>query len=210
MFRFMLAGIAASIALNGVAAAQAISRPTELVPSVAFEDITPVLAELGWQTNVRAVNGQQLMEVRTPNAILVFRRRACTSEASCAGLWMFAFMDDQESLGVINEFNQSSKPARATIVNNKVVLDRYLIADYGITRGSLMVNVVTFASMVDVWRNFTRQRGAVAVSFEPLLGGGLPRTVGRSHDERDFLELVVGDPSLLNAPSDHRINLRAR
>ncbi|WOI52133.1 YbjN domain-containing protein [Parvularcula sp. LCG005] len=193
---------AAAVVLSGAALggamAQPVSRPTEMLPSVSFTHIEPVLREAGFQTLIQEANGQKVMYVQANNRRLQLFQRACSSETQCAGLWMFAFMTSSASLDQINQFNMGSKPARATLINGKVALDRYLIADYGTARGSFVINAAVFVSMIDQWFEFEKQTGAVAVSFEPLFGE-TPSAAGMDHETYDVFKTLSENSGLTNS-----------
>ncbi|MEM6648970.1 MAG: YbjN domain-containing protein [Pseudomonadota bacterium] len=185
----------------GTAVAQPVdpvSRPTDLVESLSFEDIGPVLTEAGIPNQVQVVNGQQVMLAEIQGTKVQFRRRACVREDKCAGLWMFAYINDTSTPEVLHEFNKSSKPARAMLFDNAVVLDRYLIADYGTARGSLIINVRVFAQMVRQWFTFSQQNGPVQVSFQPLMQTRPLTEIGFTHDEQELLELMSVNRTRMN------------
>ncbi|MGV6819471.1 MAG: hypothetical protein ACWA5T_03115 [Parvularcula sp.] len=187
----------------GAQAQDVINNASGIIPSVSLSDIEPVLKEVGFETEIKTINNESLMVVRALGKTLVMFPKACQPDGSCAGLWMFAYLNGTSSLEAVNSFNQVAKPARASMVNNKVVLDRYLIADYGITRGSFIINVGVMAGMVDQWFQYSKIQGPVAVSFEPLIGPSDSESASSvGHKDLDMLRSLSVDAGLSNAPAD--------
>ena len=154
----MLAFVAGS-----ASAQEIVSNPRGIVPSVSLSDVAPVLEEMGAQVEIGSGENAGAMLVRYQGRVLIFRERACRSAGVCYGLQMVAKITASTDFNTVNQFNTGSPPTRAVLVGGDLFLDRYLIADFGITRGSLAVNVAVFTKGIDKWFEMTR---ATAVSFE--------------------------------------------
>lgn len=206
-----VASLVGASTVGSVAAAQPqIANPNQVLPNVGFQYIVPVLQEAGFNVQQVNLDNQTVLRVQSGNSVVIMYRRACQQNADCAGLWMLAFLNEGRPLPLLNRFNTVSKPARASILNGNVVLDRYLIADYGVTKGSFLVNVGVFFSMIDQWRQFAQNEGPVAVSFEPLAAAATSSSVTSSHEEQDLFRNISYDPSLWNFLDDESGHVNRR
>ena len=207
---FLSAFAAATVLLCGVASAQApVSNPLGVLPDVSLRTIQPLLQEMGAETEIRTINYEEFMFVRLNGRFLRLKSRVCSNGVSgCAGLWITAFINGETpDTQMINAFNTGSPPTRATLQGGSVILDRYLIADYGITRGSLAVNFSVAVGGINAWFEFFSQYGrssSVAYSAEQAPASGF------THDELEFLNLLSSAPQEGNEaiPAKHKVRKR--
>ncbi|MEM9421110.1 MAG: YbjN domain-containing protein [Pseudomonadota bacterium] len=208
--RWALFATLTAVAAQGLSslslAQRLVNEPAGLVPSISFDRVEPILREAGMNTQRRVIDGTPVMVVQANGRILNMQNRACDAQGECAGLWMFAFLDDAASPEALIQFNQMSKPARANLVDGRVTLDRYLIADYGTTRGTLAINVGVFAASVDQWFGFNQpQTQRQQVSFAPLLTPSAPDASSFfDHQTRDYLQSAMRQSDLRNKPRQER------
>lgn len=140
---------AAALCFSGAAAQnEVISNPNQIVPNVALSQVTPLLDEAGYEYQLNQTEEETVLYVTVNGTNMMLMPRVCQSETDCDGLWMLALIDGAIDQNIINEFNNNSPATRAAVRGNQVWLDRYLIADYGITRGSLVINIEVFASTI--------------------------------------------------------------
>lgn len=209
----MAAAAAISIGFAATASAQSgapVSNPTGLVPTLTLETVQPVLNEVGFSTNIATLsNGGRLMEVRYGNRLILLESQACASSSSCAGLAMYAILTGSTSLSQVNAFNQVSKPARATISDGVLMLDRYLIGDYGVTRGSFIVDIAVFVSMIDQWYAFSGSM-ATSVDYEPLIADDTAKIANEMSPAQAETHQGEIDPAVLDYLRQRAAEMDAR
>ncbi|MEM9234302.1 MAG: YbjN domain-containing protein, partial [Pseudomonadota bacterium] len=96
----------------------------------------------------------------------------------------------------INRFNAETPVARAYLnPNGQVELMHYMIADYGITSGSLMVNIGAFMSAIDKWSGeYSSGNLSNTVSFRPLIADESTD----QHLSQDAMTAMWSDATLIN------------
>lgn len=164
--------VAAATALLAVtgASAQGIANPTGVVANVSFVAIQPLLSEIGATYSMQKIGDNDVLVVKAGPRTLLFRQAACSGYGNCAGLIMEAVINDQlPPEQMINYFNQLSNVSTAVRYNNALVLERYLIADYGITRGSLAVNIMAFTNSINDWVRFSQNASGQASTIAEQL-----------------------------------------
>ncbi|MEL6365589.1 MAG: hypothetical protein AAFR11_12205 [Pseudomonadota bacterium] len=159
---------AALAALPGLAFAQSapVSNPTGLLPTLTLEAVAPLFAEAGF--SVRR-DGQYLV-INVSGRTVVAEAAACRSANDCDGLFLYAIANSRSSAAVAAEFNRRQRIARSVYVDEtSVALDRYLIGDFGVARGSVVVDVYVLASMLDNWFQYNNsQSGVIGISAKTL------------------------------------------
>lgn len=198
--------IGATFAAGAAAAAPIVSAPADVLPGTEAAAIAPVLAEAGFEISPVRLAGEDALLATAGDRKVILRPRVCAADGRCRGLSMAARIVDRTSPAITNLFNDRYPAARAVAADDSVVLSRYLIADHGVTRGSLAADVSVFAGMVDVWWEFRDGLSARTVSFEPLLETAPD---GAAHPDEDPLATLLRDPRLGNqrpgtAPRDAR------
>ncbi|MEM9838827.1 MAG: YbjN domain-containing protein [Pseudomonadota bacterium] len=156
--------ISALFAAVATTSAQAQSTPAELtvIPNMNLETIAPVLRNAGLAPQTVTINGEDSLVVPSGDVKLVFRPTVCNPD--CAGLLMFSLFQGNAPSNLMNDFNSRTPPTAAYTAQGNTVLSRYLIADHGITTGSLMVNVMVFDNTVTKWLNDRSRTLARSVS----------------------------------------------
>lgn len=154
MHRFLSAAMAAAACFAGyvlpsAAIAQSTQNLREYVPNFDMPTIEPILTEMGVVHERRSsTDGTPYLFATLQNIKFQLWPTSCDSatKSKCAGLQMMAFFPG-ESLENLNSFNRF--PAtKATLLNpNQSVVSRYLIGDYGYTKGTFVVNVSVFVAM---------------------------------------------------------------
>lgn len=158
-----------SLVLVGPAAAQLVSEPRKLI-GLSYDEIEAVAEDSGWPVERVTEGGDTVLVVTIGGRRVVMWPRACDSDDRCGGLYIFSLIPSQSSSALTNGFNVQYNPARATLRDGQVVLDRYVIGDFGITRGSLSIELQVQAKLIDDWWAYSKAhkiRGT-AVAFEPL------------------------------------------
>ncbi len=185
----------------GAAAAPIVERPSDTLASFSLAEIEPVLQSAGFETRLAERDGSRALVVTSKagrTALLI--ESVCGADGACSGLWMVAALTGAASVDDVNAFNMQARTTRASVHNGAVVLDRYLIADYGTARGSFVVNVNVFLGVVDLWFEYARGLSADFASFDAspqddplaLIGGGGELSTAQ------ILDWVVVDASLRN------------
>ncbi|WP_306250957.1 YbjN domain-containing protein [Parvularcula sp. IMCC14364] len=157
-----------------VPAAGAQQQPDNLngvMPNLSFVTVEPFLNELGYVTEQGQLNdGRKVLRATRDDRELFFEARACQRDGSnCAGLDMFAIVRDSSTLDAVNAFNGVVPYTKAFYANDEfVLLNRYLIADFGMIRGSFAVNLGVFENSINEWFLVSEEL-VTAVDFKPLL-----------------------------------------
>ena len=175
-----------------------VANPSGILRSLSFDDISPILTELGYTTEQVNQNGQTALVVRSADGrTMLFKETVCRQPGTCAGLWMIAIINDTASTDMVNNFNSQARTTRASVQEGVVFLDRYLIADYGTARGSFAVNATVFKNVIDLWFQFTSQSRGTAntISFNATQDGYRPEI---DAETRAFLDAVIADGSFGN------------
>ena len=134
----------------------AFPRVRELMNDLSFSQIDPVLRELGFSTHLVEQNGSYILVAQRNGRTIFFQPYVCEQAPSggtsiCKGLWMLTASNMPATAAEVDFFNKNQRPTRATLHQSITQLDRYLIADHGVTRGTFAVNVEVFVSSIDVW-----------------------------------------------------------
>lgn len=190
--------------LSGPAAAQLVSEPRKLI-GINFNDLEALAVESGWDTERITQDGDSVLVVNIKGRRVVMWPRACDSEGRCGGLYIFSLIPSQASSALTNGFNVQYNPARATLRDGQVVLDRYIIGDFGVTRGGLSIELQVQAQLIDDWWDYAKAhkiRGT-AVSFNPLLEELPPVTAVTSHfEDLKFAAPLLDQIASGNGPRD--------
>ena len=162
--------VLATIAGGQTASAQLVSNPRQLM-GFGFDDLERFAEDAGWTSYRVNEEESEVLVLTVRERRLVLWPRACDSRDICRGLYIFALIPSQASSAKTNAFNVEYNPARATIRDGQVVLDRYLIGDFGVSRGTLSIELQVQAELIDDWWAFTQtnKASATAVAYDPLL-----------------------------------------
>jgi hypothetical protein len=163
LFLAAAAAFAATLPATGALAQEEIvPNPTGSVSNLALETVGPVLRDAGLNITANFSGKAELMLAEMGGRNVILAEEACTAPTKCAGLMIIALINDQAGADVVNEFNSRQKPARATSMQEGVMLDHYLMADYGTTRGTLVVNIGVMMAMIDGWFQYRQNGGAMS------------------------------------------------
>lgn len=196
--KVVVSAIAAALSFAGMAFAQApVSNPTALA-DFKIPNLQALTSEMGWQSNVVTEGGQQVLIVSINSRQVALWPVACNPQTgACAGLYCFALIPDRTSAAVANDFNVAFNPARATIRDGQVVLDRYIIGDYGVARGSLVIDLAVQADLINQWWNFKQSQSVSAqVAFAPILEA--PKDVHKAAAGTTHLDRLAPSDTLLD------------
>jgi hypothetical protein len=159
--------LAAALLAATPAASQGIAPPkwnpkapenNQLLPAFSYATVEPVLSAIGAKFQRGGTPTKPALAVTLPNnrkAVLSFV--GCNAGASACkavsiqATWpkVAGATPDQIARG-LEEFNRSHSFAKTySLADGRVVLQRYLTADYGFIRGDLAVNLLVFASQMD-------------------------------------------------------------
>lgn len=167
--RMAVIGIVGAAALLAAApaASQGVAPPkwnpkapenSQVLPAFSYATVEPILTAIGAKFQRGGTAARPMLAVTLPNnrkAVLSFV--GCNAGASaCKALsiqatWpkVASATPDQTARGLEN-FNRSHSFGKAySLADGRVVLQRYLTADYGFLRGDLAVNLLVFASQMD-------------------------------------------------------------
>ncbi|MEE4208717.1 MAG: hypothetical protein V2I43_05575 [Parvularcula sp.] len=160
---FRIAAAAAACLLSSASAQIPAPLAGEVLPNVDIATILPALQQMNLTTERTTLGGGDVLVVRQGNINIIMRPRVCNPE--CAGLLMYAIFEGTAPSGVLNAYNESTPPTTAFTSGGNTILSRYLIADYGITAGSFLVNVGVFESTVRNFIGASEQAAAQSVSL---------------------------------------------
>jgi hypothetical protein len=175
--RHLLSATVAIAAAIGMAAAQPLSNPAmgsgpvsnpAGLTDLQLGSLAQVIRDAGLPVEQIEFGNSTGLGVTINNRKVALFPTAC--DTKCNGLYILAPIPDQASAAQANGFNIRYNPARATIRDGALVLDRYIIADYGMTRGGLIIELLVQADMINLWWDY-KQSGPTEVSFAPLFDG---------------------------------------
>ena len=197
-----LTAILASAILMGASAepipatTQPVTDPMGVVPNLAFQHIDPVIRDFDNSVEYVTISGVQVMRIESRGRVVLLIPNSCSLNG-CAGLRLLAGVNETASPEAINQFNATTPIARAYLnADGKVEMMHYMVGDYGVTRGSLIVNIGAFFAGMDKWtEEYSRGVLVQSVDFEPLMEG---EAVAENHISREVLDLLWQDPSLHN------------
>jgi len=119
--------------------------------------LSPLLSQFGYAHSVGELNGQQAIQVSFNGENAVLLPAAC-NDGRCVGLAMFTFLNSGLSAEQNDRFNNTLFFASAENWYNNAgsqsVLERYLISDYGYSKGSFEVEMVVFFSVLENYRAY--------------------------------------------------------
>ncbi|MGF1549388.1 MAG: YbjN domain-containing protein [Sphingomonadaceae bacterium] len=161
--------LVAAPALPAAAAAQGIApqkwnpkapENRKLIRTFSYATVEPVLKDIGARYQRRkGPEGAPALMVEFPNkrrAVLLFH--ACQGRNGCNALSMQSFWTrianspPDEVDAAIEAFNRRYSYSKAYISKDgRPAMQRYLVADYGIVRGSLAVDLLVFANQADLF-----------------------------------------------------------
>ncbi|GGY43247.1 YbjN domain-containing protein [Parvularcula lutaonensis] len=188
MFRILaiLAAFAASVASAQIPAKLA----RTLLPDVSAETIRPVLRQQGLTPETQTISGRDVLVLRSDRHAIILQPRVCNPK--CTGLLMITLMEGSAPSHLVNDFNQETPPTMAYTQNGATVLSRYLIADHGITAGTLLVNIGVFDETVRKW--LSNQR-ASSLSVSLAEQGPAPEI---DTETRELLSEIRRRPELIS------------
>lgn len=144
------------------------------VIEVDVDSLVQLIKDAGWKPRpFREDDGTRGVGVTIGTRELVMLPTNCDQWGQCKGLYTYALIPDDPGAADLNNFNLRYNPARATAQNGVLVLDNYIIGDYGIVRGSLAVHLLVQADLISAWWNFRDSKDGSSsfsnsVSFSPI------------------------------------------
>ncbi|MEM8935690.1 MAG: YbjN domain-containing protein [Pseudomonadota bacterium] len=146
-----------------------IANPTGLVSNYNISAVESLLTEIGvpFERRTREDSVQYLL-ANIDGLNLILRPQACDAIA-CDGLEMIAFFTDfSASAQAMNIFNREYKPVRVFLDSQgRTFFSRYMIGDYGYTRGSFFVNLAVFSQSPRVFLDNFPPQGASPNALPP-------------------------------------------
>lgn len=192
MVRFF-AALASVTAL--LSAGSAMADELDVLTNVNAETIAPVFRNAGMRVEQTTISGNPALAIRDSGAVIILRPRVCAPD--CKGLLMYAIFGGGASSSQMNAYNRETPATTVFTADGRTVLSRYLIADHGITEGTLMVNYNVFKGTLASWRQEKQRNPVQAVA----LSLAWPQTEYASKDEADddaFLEAALDRSDLIN------------
>ncbi|MEM6414313.1 MAG: hypothetical protein AAF720_06605 [Pseudomonadota bacterium] len=145
-----------------------IVEPKALISSFDISTMSDFLNELGLRYKKRNQNGYAVLiaDIGVDGTTTVFWPRVCDEKrTNCSGLIMRTYFENASQLELNNRFNLTTPPVAAMTDGSSVFVQRYLIGDFGITRGSLAVNIVVFQSTVRKFKETLESAPTTTVAF---------------------------------------------
>lgn len=170
------------------------------VMSFSLDELVTLIKDAGWQAEPFNEDGLTGVTLTIGTRQLALVPTACVSSGNCKGLYTYALIPDNPGAADLNKFNLSHNPARAITQNGTLVLDNYIVGDYGVVRGSLAVHLLVQASLIDAWWQFRQgDKNEIdlskSVAFSPLGEPALP------------LGMAGIDIKPLDMPETHRFHM---
>ena len=162
---------AAAIVSSGANAQtqQIVSNPTGIVANYNLEQVESLLGEFGYAAE-RGVRNDGVNFIRTQiNGLTLLLVPSVCGGGSCRGLQMVCFFTDHTATTEnMDNYNEQFKPSRMfTTENGWTFFTRYMIGDFGYTRGSFQVNLGVFASSPDAYFKNFASTSQNMISYEP-------------------------------------------
>ncbi|MEM9234304.1 MAG: hypothetical protein AAGA69_08710 [Pseudomonadota bacterium] len=207
MMRFLLA-LTAFVMMLPAARAQELPGAEEVM-TFSTEEIMALIDDAGWKARpFTEEDGLTGVGVTIGSRELVLIPTACVQGGACKGLYIYALLPDNPGAADLNTFNLNFNPARATAQGGMLVLDDYIVGDYGVVRGSLAVRMLVQADLIGAWWEFRSGDKAVdfsnTVSFDPIAGPSLgartlrPEVRPFDMPETDRFRMLQANGSLIN------------
>jgi hypothetical protein len=147
-----------------------VADPKGVLPNLDIATIAPLVKETGAAAEIKkGDDGNSYLLGAFGETKLLFYTSSCASgETGCKGLEIGASinrdnfkLDDVEILKRVNAFNDRYVAGKAIVGNNgDLAVTRYVIADHGIERGNLAVEIGIMVDMVDNFFSTMEAEGA--------------------------------------------------
>jgi hypothetical protein len=173
----MLATSAFTVALASTASAQMTME--SVMPSFNFQFVEPTLqaANIPYQ-RLKISENFSVLEITINDVKFIAAPTACQN-AMCAGFQLEKSIDrtlSADQMMTLNSGSQVIKVSRPK-TSSKTFITRYLIGDYGYVRGSFLVNLAVFASLVKKVEGELFVGAGSSVSLDPSAAPLLDRPV---------------------------------
>jgi hypothetical protein len=191
---FAIAAVTCVFAAGGAALAAQID-PRTSVSSFTPANIISAAQAVNFQAEVLTDNeGNKAVGITASNGMkFIARPAACQqpNQVACVGLTIFGVFNGwNPTLQAVNYFNGYRSFTKVFLTEDKALLERYEISDYGIAFGNIASNLTNFAEIADQFRQFL-DSGSTGVSYTPapdshIIGsafGGTPVKLGISEPE---------------------------
>ncbi|MAK62635.1 MAG: hypothetical protein CMK09_16825 [Ponticaulis sp.] len=140
---------------------QVISNPLGLIQNFNPETIEPLITEVGLNVRRQTIGGSEAVIVSDArNWELVLQPTACGAAAGCLGLIMLAKPDiaTQPTAQQVMQYNANNNFMTAVMDGGNVWLRDYLVANYGVTRGSFIVELTLLYGALEQWQPPAQQQ----------------------------------------------------
>lgn len=174
-FHVMLAASCAALAFGASANAQnqmgqqgdIIPNATGLLPNYDSSTLEAMMTEYGLPYQVaQKEQGGAYVVAEYKGKKIILDPQECGSGA-CKGLRMLIlYTNSKTPLEVANLYNSMFGPSRAVVADDNLFFHRYLIGDYGQTRGSFTVDFLVFSRAPDDFASMVQSAQSETVSFD--------------------------------------------
>lgn len=147
--------------------AQTLKDRQTVIP-ITLDSLQAMLDEAGWPNQQTKTAGEDIIVAKFDGKTIVLWPQACSDLGVCSGLLSFASLGDTANTAQVNQFNNRHHAARASLRNGHVILDSYTYADFGVVRGSLLIELAVLAKLVDDWWIYDRQMAEARSTFQPI------------------------------------------
>ena len=129
-------------------------NPEGLIKSLDVDTIEPVLIEAGINPQRRDVQGSASLVLTDPKGQEIILQPTACDDDGCLGLLLLARPEVSRlpSIEIVMQYNANINFATAVINSQTLWLRDYLTADYGITRGNLVVEIILMFSALEQWQ----------------------------------------------------------
>lgn len=152
--KYLISACLLALTSTSVAHAQddIIPNATGLIVDMTTENVLAPLHEVGLEASIEKFDGQDAVAVTYNGRTGYLIPKAC-DEVKCDGLMMISVINPAQPATheQISYFNAEMNAGNAVLSAGTLYLKKYVVADYGVTRGSFLIDVVVFLSMIDKW-----------------------------------------------------------
>ena len=161
---------AAAFAASLASSANAQLTAESVMPSFNFQFVEPTLQAAGAPyTRVNINENFSVLDITANNGVTFRAAPMACQNGKCAGLLLEKSLNyrlsDVKTMA-LNSKHRAVKVSRSQDLT-KIVIQRYLIGDYGYVRGSFVVNLVVFANDVKSIEDEVAAGAASGVSYDP-------------------------------------------
>lgn len=193
--------VSAAALLSSAIAQPNYDDPMAVMPHLGLSQIEPFIKAVDPNAEIIQFGPAKALRLEDGGNIVLLISNACNQTGECAGLVMLSLFQETPAAEKINAFNADTPVARAFIEPNSGNLNifSYLIGDFGVTQGSLIMHIASFFGAVSKWQDeYSSNNLANTIAFEPLVEGAESLSFNQSHISQELLEEIWANETVVN------------